>query len=200
MKFEKVSFSVWKRDALRVENYREKLFHTMLMNHKPQPEKYKFSEFEYYFFGVWKLIKLPQRATKYSAGYDFFSPVDIILYPGEVITIPTGIKWNPEDRMDMVLSIYPRSSLGRDYSLREPNIVSIIDADYYGIESNEGHIFINLKNEGQNGPVKIPARTAYAQGIITQYFTTSDDFTTSIRTGGFGSTGNLDTTEKKGER
>ena len=35
---------------------------------------------------------LPKRATKGSAGYDFYAPFDITLAPGETIKIPTGIR------------------------------------------------------------------------------------------------------------
>ena len=34
-------------------------------------------------------IELPRRATRGSAGYDFYSPVDFELKPGETIKIPT---------------------------------------------------------------------------------------------------------------
>ncbi len=33
-------------------------------------------------------IRLPRRATAGSAGYDFFSPVDLELAPGETVQIP----------------------------------------------------------------------------------------------------------------
>ena len=38
---------------------------------------------------IYDQIKLPKRATRGSAGYDFFSPVDFELKPGETIKIPT---------------------------------------------------------------------------------------------------------------
>ena len=37
-------------------------------------------------------IKLPERSTKHSAGYDFISPFDFELNPGETIKVPSGIK------------------------------------------------------------------------------------------------------------
>ena len=37
-------------------------------------------------------IKLPQRATSGSAGYDFCSPIDVLLGPKESVRIPTGIR------------------------------------------------------------------------------------------------------------
>lgn len=139
-------------------------------------------------------LTLPKRSTVGSAGYDFSLPFTLKLYPGEMITVATGIKWT-SGRFDAsaqednyYLSIYPRSSLGRDYSLREPNIVSIIDQDYYNNASNEGIIHVNLKNEGTNGVCVIPAYHAYAQGIIQRFFLTDDDHTERIRKGGFGST------------
>ena len=38
-------------------------------------------------------IKLPQRATKYSAGYDIYSVCDFELKPRQTILMPTGIKF-----------------------------------------------------------------------------------------------------------
>ena len=37
-------------------------------------------------------LKLPKRATKGSAGYDFYAPRAITLKPGETAKIPTGIR------------------------------------------------------------------------------------------------------------
>lgn len=36
---------------------------------------------------IYKRIKLPRRSTSSSAGYDFFSPLHIILEPGKTIKI-----------------------------------------------------------------------------------------------------------------
>ncbi len=56
---------------------------------------------------IYNKIKLPVRATAGSAGYDFFSPVDITLNPGETVKIPTGIRVEMEQ--DWVLKCYPRA-------------------------------------------------------------------------------------------
>ena len=53
-------------------------------------------------------IKLPKRSTKESAGYDIFSPVDILLKPNEEIKVPTGLKVHMQK--GEVLLIFPRSS------------------------------------------------------------------------------------------
>jgi len=46
---------------------------------------------------VYDEIKLPKRATKGSAGYDFFLTADISLNPGETAKIPTGIRAEMEE-------------------------------------------------------------------------------------------------------
>ena len=93
-------------------------------------------------------IRLPRRATAGSAGYDFFSPVDFELKPGETLKMPTGIRAWMEP--DWVLKIYPRSGLGFKYRLQLNNTVGIIDSDYYNSD-NEGHIFIKITNDSKEG-------------------------------------------------
>lgn len=62
-------------------------------------EKVSFEQFkkdwEYYNENIQEIydnIKLPKRATKGSAGYDFFAPISLTLAPGKTIKIPTGIR------------------------------------------------------------------------------------------------------------
>lgn len=132
-------------------------------------------------------IKLPERATKHSAGYDFFAPCDISISPGEDIKIPTGIRAYMQE--DEVLMIYPRSGLGFNYYTRLANSTGIIDSDYY-YSDNEGHIKIKLRNEG-NKELFIRKGDAFCQGIFTKYLLVDgDDFENGKeRNGGFGSTG-----------
>lgn len=132
-------------------------------------------------------IKIPKRATKFSAGYDFYAPFGFILKPGDTITIPTGIKCCLDN--DKFLAIVPRSGMGFKYKLRLNNTLGVIDADFYNNESNEGHIFIKISNENnENKELKVNKGEAFAQGIILSYFTTEDDEVTEERKGGFGST------------
>lgn len=131
-------------------------------------------------------IKLPRRATAGSAGYDFFAPYDIRLAPGETVTIPTGIRALIEQ--GWVLKLYPRSGLGFKYRLQLNNTVGIIDSDY-SQSDNEGHIFIKLTNDSNEGKtLEIPAGTGFAQGIFVEYGITVDDDAEGVRNGGFGST------------
>lgn len=133
---------------------------------------------------VYDRIKLPQRATKFSAGYDFFSPLDFTLEPGKTIKIPTGIRCGMNT--DWVLMIYPRSGLGFKYQICLANTVGIVDADYY-YSDNEGHIFVKLVNRGEN-PVHIKSGEAVVQGIFAEYGIVEDDHVEAERNGGFGST------------
>ena len=131
-------------------------------------------------------VKLPMRATKGSAGYDFYSPVDFTLAPGETIKVATGIRVYMEE--GRVLKIYPRSGLGFKYRLGLNNTVGIIDQDYY-FSDNEGHIQIKMTNASNEGKtLSVKAGDAFAQGIFIEYGITYDDDVTDQRNGGFGST------------
>ena len=135
---------------------------------------------------VYDEIKLPRRATKGSAGYDFFSTADIELKPGETAKIPTGIRVRIDD--GWVLKLYPRSGLGFKFRLQLNNTVGIIDSDYYNSDT-EGHIFIKITNDSNEGKnVKLSKGDGFAQGIFVEYGITIDDDADEIRNGGFGST------------
>ena len=129
-------------------------------------------------------IKLPIRATKGSAGYDFVSPVDFTLKPNETIKIPTGIRCKIDD--GYVLQIYPRSSLGFKYQMALMNTVGIIDSDYYNAD-NEGHIICAIVNRGDKDIV-INKGDRFVQGIFVQYFLAEEEENSAVRHGGFGST------------
>ena len=134
----------------------------------------------------WDDIALPRRATAGSAGYDFFSPMDIELAPGETINIPTGVR--ARIAPGWVLLLFPRSGLGFKYRAMLNNTVGVVDQDYFDAP-NEGHIFIKLYNGGAHN-LSIPRGNAFAQGVFLPFGTTEDDDASAPRTGGFGSTEN----------
>lgn len=135
---------------------------------------------------LYDAIRLPSRATRGSAGYDFYAPFPIRLAPGETIKIPTGIRVKMEE--DWVLKLYPRSGLGFKYRLQLNNTVGIIDSDYY-FSDNEGHIFSKITNDSNEGKVlEVKAGDGFMQGIFLEYGITADDDAEGIRNGGFGST------------
>ena len=135
-------------------------------------------------------INLPERKTKYSAGYDIEAAEDIIVpsikKEKKPTLIKTGLKAYMQD--DEVLLLYNRSSNPKKRGLILANSVGVVDKDYYGNEDNDGHImfaFYNIKDED----VKIKKGDNIGQGIFQKYFVADNDETTGIRTGGFGSTG-----------
>ena len=136
---------------------------------------------------VYNSIKMPNRATKYSAGYDIFCPIDLKLDRHETIKIPTGLRCKMDN--DVVLMIYPRSSLGFKYRMMLENTVGIIDSDYYNSD-NEGHILIKFTNHSEKELI-IKKGTAFAQGIFIRYLKTVDDEVNNIRNGGLGSTSEI---------
>ncbi len=136
---------------------------------------------------LYDTVRLPRRATAGSAGYDFCTPIAVTLAPGESAKIPTGVRVWMED--GWVLHLYPRSGLGFKYRLQLNNTVGIIDSDYYRA-ANEGHIFIKITNDSNEGKtLTLAAGDAFAQGIFLEYGVTLDDSADGVREGGFGSTG-----------
>lgn len=123
---------------------------------------------------------LPVRATKNSVGYDFVSPDDYEIKPGEIIAIDSGVSCEFSD--DLWLSIYGRSSFVRK-GLMNPLGVGIIDADYHATGNNIGIMLKNVSEE----PITIAKGDAIAQGIFHNVITAGDEVTTE-RVGGFGST------------
>lgn len=131
-------------------------------------------------------IKMPKRGTKWSAGYDIFTPIKIELEPGQDIKIPTGLKVYM--RPDEYLAALPRSGQGFKYYLRLANTEGVIDADYR-FSDNEGHFYVKIRNEGHE-KVVIEKGVGICQVIFKKYLLVDGDSTEigAERNGGFGST------------
>lgn len=170
-KFEKVSFEQFAEDWCRFNN------RTKLDDHTNEKLKEMYDK-----------IKLPRRATKGSAGYDFFMPYYAVLHVDAARVIPTGIRCKIEN--GWVLKMYPRSGMGFKHGVTLANTVGIIDADYYG-SKNEGHIMIKLTNDKipLANNVELEEGSAFCQGVFVPFGITEDDVADGVRDGGFGSTG-----------
>ncbi|MGN1374474.1 MAG: dUTP diphosphatase [Bacilli bacterium] len=135
-----------------------------------------------------KDIHLPVRKTKNSAGYDVEAASDIVIEPYKngmkPTLIPTGLKAYCQD--DEYYILVNRSS-GPKKGLVMANSIGIIDADYYGNESNDGHFYFQYWNFGDK-PLEIKKGDVIGQVIFQKYLTVDDDNATGMRTGGFGST------------
>ena len=130
------------------------------------------------------IYKCPERKTKFSAGYDFYCPADVVIPSFTSVVIPTGYKVKLEP--DEVLTLHIRSSLAFKKGLRMTNGVGIIDADYYNNPDNEGEILIGVFNAGVHTQV-IKKGERFAQGVVFNYRTWGDE-PEEERTGGVGST------------
>lgn len=130
---------------------------------------------------------MPERKTKFSAGYDISAAKEVILEPGKLLLVPTGVKAYMQE--GEFLGLHIRSSMAVKKHLMLVNNVGIIDADYYNNADNEGHIMVALMNMGSE-PVKIPQGERIAQGIFYNYLIVDDDdkVEKAVRAGGFGST------------
>ena len=137
---------------------------------------------------IYDNIKIPSRATKKSAGYDFFAPFTFMLGPGETVTIPTGIRAIMAD--DQCLLLIPRSGLGFKYRLQLDNTIGCVDADFSESE-NEGHIRAKITNDSKEYRTCIvDIGKAFMQGVIVRYCQMDEEETPEKdRNGGFGSTG-----------
>ena len=134
-------------------------------------------------------INLPERKTKYSAGYDIEAAEDTVVPSFKKGMNPTLIKTGIKSYMqdDEVLFLYNRSSNPKKKGLILANSVGVIDKDYYGNPDNDGHImfaFYNIKDED----IMIKKGEAIGQAVFQKYLITDDDNAEGERVGGFGST------------
>ena len=163
-------------------------------------------------------INLPIQSTNTSAGYDFESAEDRVIYPiwgylfsniGTLLHIPknadkehqetlshsfrptlikTGIKAYMKE--DEALFLYNRSSNPLNLFLLLANGVGVVDSDYYENEKNDGHIMFQFINFGLF-PRHIKKGDKIGQGIF-KTFHKADEGKARIkddkRSGGFGST------------
>ena len=135
-----------------------------------------------------KGINLPVRKTKHAAGYDIEAAEDVIIpsyKPGIKPTlIPTGLKAYCQD--DEWYMLVNRSS-GPKKGFVMANSIGVIDADYYGNESNDGHFYFQYFNF-QDHDIEVKKGDVIGQVIFQKFLTTDDDVAEGTRVGGFGST------------
>ena len=127
-------------------------------------------------------LELPRRSTKYSAGYDLRTPVNIVVPAHSRLLVQTGVtcKLRPYE----YLAIVPRSGLALKKGITVLNTPGTVDADYY--PNDIGVILYNTTDED----VEFQRGDKIAQAIVQRYAITDDDEPADVtRDGGFGSTG-----------
>ena len=91
-----------------------------------------------FFYKKDRNIKLPEKSTKFSAGWDLFCPYDINIDAGERIKIKSGVFLTKEmEKQNLFCEVRDRSSM---YMKGFKVFQGVIDADY------EGEIIIVLTN------------------------------------------------------
>jgi len=131
-------------------------------------------------------IKLPIRATKISAGYDFSSPISITIQPKSKEVIWTDVKSYMQEGEVLILDV--RSSIGIKKGLMLANTIGIVDMDYFSNINNDGNIGICLYNMTDK-PVCIEQFERIAQGIFIPFLVSDNGNTDEERVGGIGSSG-----------
>lgn len=131
---------------------------------------------------------IPKQATGGSAGMDLSACLenDVIIKPGEIKMIPTGLAAAP-DTDECVLLIYARSGLASKHGIAPANCVGVVDSDY------RGEIKVALINHGkENFTITHGMRIAQlvmTPVILPELLEVSELDETERSTGGFGSTG-----------
>lgn len=138
-------------------------------------------------YSEWEKIKIPNRATAGSAGYDFYMPRTINFVPGRNVFFPTGIRCVMDEiNMNAYLALVPKSGLGSKFGMRLLNTMGVVDKDY-AHSSNEGHIMCGI-SVGRR--LDLQAGDKFIQGILQMFLVfDTEEKPQTTRDGGFGSTG-----------
>ena len=145
MKFKKVSLEQFVKDYIKANNiYPPSVDDDMLLDIRE----------------IYSKIKLPERATKGSAGYDFFIPYTVnFSHVTGPVTIPTGIRFQCDE--DKYLMLVPRSGCGFKHGLRLRDTVHICD-----FTMSETGIIVCLQCEE---PFTLQAGDEFLTGIVSSF-------------------------------
>ena len=130
-------------------------------------------------------LPLPAYQTPGAAGFDLAASVEMIVAPGEVALVPTGLVIAvPPGHF---LGVFARSSTPLKRGLMVANGVGVVDSDYSGPADE---IKIEVLNFTA-GPVTVRRGDRLAQGVIIPYARAEwhEDAPAGPTRGGFGATG-----------
>jgi dUTP pyrophosphatase len=131
-------------------------------------------------------VSLPKYHTAESAGFDLASSEDLVLEPGAIGKVKTGLIIEAPSGHFLLISA--RSSLGLKKGLKLINGIGVVDRDYAG-PSDEIHILLhNFSKE----KVEVKKGERLAQGMFIRVDQVEWEEVSEIRQdsrGGYGSTG-----------
>ncbi len=131
---------------------------------------------------------IPKRATPGAAGADLYACIDqeIVLHPGELVMIPTGIAIELPDQ-ELGAFLFARSGLGVKHGICLSNGVGVVDSDY------RGEICVGLCNVSDKEytirPQERIAQMVIMPVVCASFAETETLSDTERGNGGFGSTG-----------
>ena len=130
---------------------------------------------------------LPRYQTNGSAGFDLAASEDMVVQPGEVALVPTGLVI--EVPPGHFLGVFARSSTPLKRGLLVANGVGVVDSDYCGPADEVKIEVLNFTSS----PVQVRAGDRIAQGLLipvvrAEWEEAVEDLRDGSR-GGFGGTG-----------
>lgn len=131
-------------------------------------------------------VSLPQYASDGAAAFDLAAAEDVVIQPGEVALVPTGLV--VEVPAGLFLAVLARSSTPLRRGLMVANGVGVVDSDYCGDSDEVKIAVLNFRGEA----VTVQAGDRIAQGIILPAPRVQWEEVSGSRRrsrGGFGSTG-----------
>jgi dUTP pyrophosphatase len=129
---------------------------------------------------------IPQYQTGGSAAFDLAASERVLVAPGEVRLVPTGLVI--EVPAGMFLGVFARSSTPLKRGLMVANGVGVVDSDYCGPEDEIKIAVVNVTTT----PVTIEPGDRIAQGILLPAPRVTWEEVDRVRPtsrGGFGATG-----------
>ncbi len=130
-------------------------------------------------------VPLPSYLTAGAAGFDLAASQDVVVAPGAVVLVPTGLVMAvPEGHF---LGVFARSSTPLKRGLMVANGVGIVDSDYRGPGDE---IRIEVFNF-TSAPVTVRRGDRLAQGVILPFVRAviEEGVADAPTRGGFGATG-----------
>jgi dUTP pyrophosphatase len=131
-------------------------------------------------------VPLPRYESAHAAAFDLAASEDIVIEPGAVALVPTGLVI--EVPSGMFLGIFARSSTPLKRGLMVANGVGVVDPDYCGPGDEVKIAVLNFTPQ----PVQVKAGDRIAQGMLLPALRVEWEETAIARAdsrGGFGSTG-----------
>ena len=132
-------------------------------------------------------VSLPEYQTPGAAGFDLAASGDVVVEPGSIALVPTGLVIKVPD--GHFLGIFARSSTPLKRGLMVANGVGVIDADYCGTTDEIKVQVLNFTSTA----VRVAKGDRIAQGVFipltrARWEERSGDLREGAR-GGFGATG-----------